>query len=365
MSSTTLVQAAQLRLLTAQKFYGTSTQMLQHAKDQLEIAQKELKDATDYLEELENKSDRNKSHRISINTKSETVIDNGNEIVSDNVLDSSSSADIVRKVSSDCPIQATTSNNNNNNVNEGEDSEQDNHPQGVYVDYLMNRETEVIDNTTSKERKHNIKAQSVVVSPTSYSNNKSDYNTSITDQSTLSSSNSPPCNWVEVSESGIPQINGRYHRFEISDGVSSFSKIDTYEGKEAIFTISRWDQSDGSKKWCITGTVPPNKQLGFYVAYAPSFVRHPPLKNWMSITENGEPSYDYIGQGNQNVPTLMHEPDPYISIQNLPLINGREVINESASKSSTRKGRHRRSVSNPRSTKNVDRSASTGYRMRI
>ena len=132
MSSTTLTvqEAARLRLLTAQKFYGTSTQMFQHAKDQLEIAQKELIDATDYLEELENKSDRHKSHRISINTKSETDIDNGNEIVSDNVLDSSSSVDIVRKVSSDSPIQATTSNNNNNNVNEGEDSEQDNHPQG-------------------------------------------------------------------------------------------------------------------------------------------------------------------------------------------------------------------------------------------
>jgi len=354
MSSTTLVQAARLRLLTAQKFYGTSSLMLQHAKDQLEIAQKELKDATDYLEELENKSDRNKSHRISNNnTKSETVIgsiNNDNEIVSDSVVDRSSSVDIARKVSSDSPLQATTSNNNNkDNVNEGEDS--------------VNRETEIRDNTTSKERKHNIKAQSVVVSPTSYSNNKSDYNTSITDQSTLSSHS--PCNWVEVSESGIPQINGRYHRFEISDGVPSFSKIDTYEGREAIFTISRWDQSDtGSKKWCITGTVPPNKQLGFYVAYAPSFVRHPPLKNWMSITENGEPSYDYIGQGNQNVPTIMHEPDPYLSIQNLPLsVNNSK---EGASKSSTRKGRNRRrSVSNPRSIRNGDRSASTGYRMRI
>jgi len=359
MSSTQ--EAARLRLLTAQKFYGTSTQILQQAKDQLEIAQKELKDATDYLEELENKSDRNKSHRISNNTKSETV-NNGNETVVDSVVDSSSSVDIVRKVSSDSPIQATTSNNNSNNVDEGEDSEQDNHLQGgVYVDYLMNRETEIRDNTTY-ERKHNIKAQSVVVSPTSSSsNNKSDYNTSITDQSTLSSHS--PCNWVEVSESGIPQINGRYHRFEISDGVSSFSKIDTYEGKEAIFTIGRWDQSDGSKKWCITGTVPPNKQLGFYVAYAPSFVRHPPLKNWMSITENGEPSYDYIGQGNQNVPTIMHEPDPYLSIQNLPLsVNNSK---EGASKSSTRKGRNRRrSVSNPRSIRNGDRSASTGrYRI--
>ena len=101
------------------------------------------------------------------------------------------------------------------------------------------------------------------------------------------------------------------------------------------------------------------------MAYAPSFVRHPPLKNWMSIMENGEPSCDYIGQGNQNVPTIMHEPDPYLSIQNLPLsVNNSK---EGASKSSTRKGRNRRrSVSNPRSTRNVDRSASTGrYRMRI
>ena len=356
MSSTLVQEAARLRLLTAQKFYGTSTQMFQHAKDQLEIAQKELTDASDYLEELENKSD---SDRIP-NTKNETVIvDSVNETV-DNIAESSSSADIVRKVSSDSPIQATTSNNNSNNANEVEDSEQDPRPQGgVYVDYLMNRETEVTDNTTSKERKHNIKAQSVVVSPTSSNIQKSEYNTSITDQST--SSSHYPCNWVEVSESGIPQINGRYHRFEISDGVSSFSKIDTYEGREAIFTISRWDQSNtGSKKWCITGTVPPNKQLGFYVAYAPSFVRHPPLKNWMSITENGEPSSDYIGQGNQNVPTIMHEPDPYISIQNLPLSD------ESESKSSTRKGRQRRrSVSNPRSTRNVNSASISRYRMRI
>ena len=120
--SSTIIQAARLRLLTAQKFYGTSTQMLQHAKDQLEIAQNELTDATEYLEELESR-----------NTKSETVFgsnNNGNEIVSD-IVYSSSSVDIVRKVSSDSPIQATTSNNSNNNVNEVEDSEQDNHPQGV------------------------------------------------------------------------------------------------------------------------------------------------------------------------------------------------------------------------------------------
>eukprot|EP00580_Thalassiosira_gravida_P014977 CAMPEP_0201664852 /NCGR_PEP_ID=MMETSP0494-20130426/6191_1 /ASSEMBLY_ACC=CAM_ASM_000839 /TAXON_ID=420259 /ORGANISM="Thalassiosira gravida, Strain GMp14c1" /LENGTH=277 /DNA_ID=CAMNT_0048143705 /DNA_START=257 /DNA_END=1088 /DNA_ORIENTATION=+ len=112
---------------------------------------------------------------------------------------------------------------------------------------------------------------------------------------------------IDVARCGIPEINGRYHRFEIIDGVPSYSKIESYEGKEAIFTIGRWnsnsnDNSDNnndndndddnnndsgtssSKKWHVTATIPHReKELAFYVAYAPSFARHPPSKNWMVV----------------------------------------------------------------------------------
>eukprot|EP00585_Thalassiosira_rotula_P003174 CAMPEP_0196133050 /NCGR_PEP_ID=MMETSP0910-20130528/2432_1 /TAXON_ID=49265 /ORGANISM="Thalassiosira rotula, Strain GSO102" /LENGTH=699 /DNA_ID=CAMNT_0041392731 /DNA_START=86 /DNA_END=2182 /DNA_ORIENTATION=+ len=128
---------------------------------------------------------------------------------------------------------------------------------------------------------------------------------------------------IDVVQCGIPEINGRYHRFEIIDGVPSYSKIQSYEGKEAIFTIGRWnsdsndddngnndnddDNNNGddnnnngnggttsSKKWHVTATIPHReKELAFYVAYAPSSARHPPSKNWM-VVEGNE---DFLEEG--------------------------------------------------------------------
>mmetsp|Transcript_33047 Transcript_33047/g.69362 ORF Transcript_33047/g.69362 Transcript_33047/m.69362 type:complete len:264 (-) Transcript_33047:74-865(-) len=142
---------------------------------------------------------------------------------------------------------------------------------------------------------------------------------------------------IDVVQCGIPEINGRYHRFEIIDGVPSYSKIQSYEGKEAIFTIGRWnsdsndddngnndnddDNNNGddnnnngnggttsSKKWHVTATIPHReKELAFYVAYAPSSARHPPSKNWMVVEGNEDFLEEgrYEGRGVHPVPVIV------------------------------------------------------------
>eukprot|EP01083_Nonionella_stella_P290351 987983_1 len=70
------------------------------------------------------------------------------------------------------------------------------------------------------------------------------------------SSDRAGCTAVELTECGLSEINGKYHQFGSSDGVPAYSKIDSYKGKEAIFTIGRWKSESGLKKWCITATVP-------------------------------------------------------------------------------------------------------------
>jgi len=176
---------------------------------------------------------------------------------------------------------------------------------------------------------------------------------SVVDQTT--SDRTICCSAVEVTECGIPEINGRYHRFESSDGVPAYSKIESYEGKEAIFTIGRWNSNTGVKKWRITAAVPGGmdlctKQLAFYVAFAPSFVLHPPKKNWM-IEEGGDlflpPEYE--GRGVHPVPVITHESDANSGIPGMQVAS-----------TSSRKSRRRtvRSASTPRYTRSV-RSVST------
>mmetsp|Transcript_33823 Transcript_33823/g.57443 ORF Transcript_33823/g.57443 Transcript_33823/m.57443 type:complete len:546 (+) Transcript_33823:342-1979(+) len=97
---------------------------------------------------------------------------------------------------------------------------------------------------------------------------------------------------VEVTNCGIPAINGRYRRFGEQDGVPSYSKVANYEGREVMFTLGRWETNNGSRKWYITGTVPNDdrpRQLAFYVAYArPRFQRLPPENGWMAVVRGSE-----------------------------------------------------------------------------
>lgn len=123
------------------------------------------------------------------------------------------------------------------------------------------------------------------------------------------------CSAIKIIDCGITEINGKYHRFDTSDGLPAYSKIDHYEGREAIFTIGRWKLESGSKarKWYITATIPqggksPPKHIAFYVAYAPSFVMHPPKKNWMVVEGLvGEPETDFEGRGILPGPAIAHE----------------------------------------------------------
>ena len=155
-----------------------------------------------------------------------------------------------------------------------------------------------------------------------------------------------------------------YHKFESSDGVPSYSKICKYENKEAMFTIARLASDSGTKRWCITATVPPNRQLAFYVAYAPSFVAVPPKKNWM-IVQHDEKflSSNYEARGLDQVPVITHEYDEKNQSKG---IVGMQVEDKSSSNtisysSSTRRSRATvRSTSTPRPTRNVTRSISNG-----
>ncbi|KAL7552732.1 hypothetical protein ACHAWF_015970 [Thalassiosira exigua] len=141
------------------------------------------------------------------------------------------------------------------------------------------------------------------------------------------------CSAIEVTECGIPEVKGKYHRFESSDGVPAYSKIDMYGGKEAIFTIGRWKSGTGTKKWCISAIVPgrsgsQTNQYAFYVAYAPSFALAPPKKGWM-VLEGGEPflSTEFEGRGAHPVPSITHETE---SNNNSGNILGMQVTNASS-----------------------------------
>mmetsp|Transcript_3277 Transcript_3277/g.8354 ORF Transcript_3277/g.8354 Transcript_3277/m.8354 type:complete len:625 (-) Transcript_3277:145-2019(-) len=120
---------------------------------------------------------------------------------------------------------------------------------------------------------------------------------------------------VEVKECGIPEINGKYHRFGMHDDVPAYSKVTHFGGKEMMFNISRWQSNNGTKKWYITATVPcgssRQKQLVFYVAYSPSFFNRPPRKTWMAVTEGNELflSPEYKGRGIFPVPVIFLESD--------------------------------------------------------
>ena len=123
------------------------------------------------------------------------------------------------------------------------------------------------------------------------------------------------CNSIFVTKCGVSEIDGRYHRFECSDGIPSYSKIGTFEGKEVMFTIGRWETNSGTKKWYITGTVPGGnrpKQYAYYVAYAPSRnVALPPEKGWMVVVDGNELflAPKYKGAGIDPVPAIELESD--------------------------------------------------------
>ena len=243
------------------------------------------------------------------------------------------------------------------------------------------------DECDDDERKEG-KANSSISSTTRDKKATPDYyystRSSITDDQSSSSlvsyyannnlNNTSQCNWVQVVECGIPQINGKYHKFEYSDGVPSYSRIDKYEGKETMFTIGRYQSNNdtgSSKKWYITATVPPNIQLAFYVAYAPSFVKHPPKKNWMTITDNGEPCDEYVGAGVRKVPVIEHEPDLQQQKQDVVVVENssggggskKGLVDNGSNTNSRTRGRltSRRSASAPRkSIRDIERSLSQG-----
>ena len=165
---------------------------------------------------------------------------------------------------------------------------------------------------TRKEIAHSVAAAATrsMTSRESISSS-ADQSTSLSTMSTTTTTRDVgSCTWVQVTGCGIPEINGKYHKFEYSDRVPSFSKIDKYDGKESFFTIARYPVTRGNTKWCITCTIPPNRQLVFYVAYTTSFAKLPPQKSWLVVVKgsSNDELDGYEGAGLQTVPMIMHEP---------------------------------------------------------
>lgn len=120
---------------------------------------------------------------------------------------------------------------------------------------------------------------------------------------------------IEVLGSGISEVNGRYCRFGVRDGVPAYAKIAKYDGKEAMFQLCRWQSfANGTKKWYITAIIPgggADTYRAFYCAYAPSFYNRPPRRGYMAVLEGDELflSPKYKGRGADPPPVLNLETD--------------------------------------------------------
>jgi hypothetical protein len=115
---------------------------------------------------------------------------------------------------------------------------------------------------------------------------------------------------IEVSESGIPQINGSYLKFDSRDGVPTYSKIEKFEGYETMFTIGRWAAPNGTRKWYFTAIVPGQSRSMksvFYVAYSSSNV--PPKDGWMVVNTDSDLflTPEYLEKGVPALPKLEWE----------------------------------------------------------
>eukprot|EP00571_Detonula_confervacea_P008126 CAMPEP_0172318372 /NCGR_PEP_ID=MMETSP1058-20130122/34731_1 /TAXON_ID=83371 /ORGANISM="Detonula confervacea, Strain CCMP 353" /LENGTH=314 /DNA_ID=CAMNT_0013033201 /DNA_START=34 /DNA_END=978 /DNA_ORIENTATION=- len=306
--------------------------ILESAQAQASSSQKELQDAREYLERLEPKRIESGGVKLRLSLSGETE----NETVSSSHDDAPNSKGMIRKMSSSESPKATCSKvEGNGDVHVADKS-------------CGNRDHVGEDRSKTRTGRDPSRATNTVEKERTASRRGKKSGQAISIQSTSDHLN-VGCSAIEVTECGIPEINGKYHRFESSDGVPAYSKIDSYEGKEAIFTIGRWKSDTGSKKWYTTATVPqgksPPKQIAFYVAYATSFVIHPPKKNWM-VAEGGEPSPDFEGRGILPGPVITHEYNDRG--------NGK-IMGMQVSKSTSTQGNRRnaRSASTPRSTRFV------------
>lgn len=118
---------------------------------------------------------------------------------------------------------------------------------------------------------------------------------------------------LDVTECGIQYINGRYHQaLGLRDDVPQYVKIGDYNGKEAMFHMSRWQCVNGTRKWYITATIIDGHQeqhFVFYVAYETNPCSGaPPMKGWMAVVDGEEifltPKYKC--NGTNPVPVIHH-----------------------------------------------------------
>jgi len=201
----------------------------------------------------------------------------------------------------------------------------------------------------------------------------------------------PECNEVYLMGcDGIPELNGRYSKFAISDDVPTYSKIAKLDGQEVICTISRWQANNGTRKWYITATVPGGgdkaNHIAFYVTYdAPAFLNRPPRKSWMKCVDGEELflSPEYSMRGVDPPPIISIESEGGNSLRSGPGLLGRQIstalksgssIASSGSSNSSSKRRRRKeqqekkslgslgsSVSTSKSAKNADEVPSSVY----
>jgi len=319
------IEAAKLRLSAAEEWASTSMKRLESAQYQVTLSKRELQSARKDLEKLEGSS----KDRYD-NTKKEVKLMNNesgkieNRTVGDRAL--AATAPCKTKLSTSLPgsaeneticeaaptsqgeIKRTINSTNVSLRSEARDDKQNNTER-------PKRDCESVVSCNSYAafiafiHQHDVKGLTFEATDNQRKQN---------DQPVISmineSSNEVSCNAIEVTACGVPEMNGRYRKFGRRDGVSSYSKIGSFEGKESMFSVARWQSSNGTRKWYITATVPGGsspKQYAFYVAYTPSFMTNPPKKSWIAVVEGDELflSPIYKGKGLDPVPQIILESD--------------------------------------------------------
>mmetsp|Transcript_7665 Transcript_7665/g.16685 ORF Transcript_7665/g.16685 Transcript_7665/m.16685 type:complete len:409 (+) Transcript_7665:59-1285(+) len=336
------IEAAQLRLAVAEKWAKASAALLQNAQSQAQSSQKELHDAREYLQRLERKRknscviEKEEGSVVALNslsggggtsneTTSPSVGSNSGRNAPDTEATESASEDYIGDVHvTDYEAEnGKKGRHRKSKLHRG-------HANATPLDTTNTKNSNIRDfrkTISDTAEKVVIKNKSNVISPTASASSNPTEEVSVAadtdDHPAKKSDRIMCCNAITVTDCGIPEVNGKYVSFDSSDGVPAYSKIDSYNGKEVIFTIGRWKSDAGPKKWYITATAPGGRRKGssssssepnkfvFYVAYATSFAVHPPKKNWMVVEGRNDDDHtlppEYEARGVPAAPLMTPE----------------------------------------------------------
>ncbi|KAL7552730.1 hypothetical protein ACHAWF_015968 [Thalassiosira exigua] len=368
------IAAAELRLSAAQKWASASQKLLEDAQSQVALSQIELTHARHHLERLQSEGSANNSTPSRAKSKNhdaagaKLTTNLSGETDNETIIESASSSPlvVVRKVES-----ASGSVTETKIDLAVEDAEKGASPKVAKPKKDDGAATEIESNNSDEGSETNSYEEflsvcsSVAPSEASVTSSKMEEEEdkdkrSLVPAVKLSSTETDSevgYKEIEVTGCGVPEINGKYQRFEKFDSVPSYARIAKYDGQEVMFRVSRWRANNGTRKWYITATAPGGDRPihhAFYVAYAPSFFNYPPRKSWMVIAEGEELflSPEYKGKGTYPVPAIVLENDDATSVSSKKSASMRisGALTSSSSRAYNNKKKRRKRRGKPRST---------------